>query len=91
MELWRMLGGAAVGSAGLLFVLVAMAQARDSAVATRRRGPDGKGARVARAGGISLAVLVVLMLLVLTVLPQLIVWGLGAALWLILLALFLAG
>jgi hypothetical protein len=91
MELWRMLGGAAVGSAGLLLVLVAMAQARDSAVATRRRSLEGTGARVARAGGVGLAVLLVLMLLVLTVLPQQVVWGLGAALWLILLALFLAG
>lgn len=86
-----MIGGLAVGSGGLLMVLVAMAQARDSAVRGRLTRHEGSRARVARAGGIGLGVLVVLMALALTVLPQFVVWAVAASVWLILLALFFVG
>jgi|GEM_PF-5285410 len=91
MELWRALGAAAVGSAGLLLVLVAIAQARDSAIPGSRTGRDGRRAKIAQTSGIGLAILIVVLALVITVLPPLVVWGLAAAFWLILLALFLAG
>jgi len=91
MELWRVAGAAAVRAGGPLLVLVAMAQARDSAVRARRTRHEGRTARVARAAGTGVAVLAVVVVLVLTVLPQLVVWGLAAAVWLILLALFLVG
>jgi len=85
------LGAVAVGSGGLMLVLVAMAQARDSAVRTRRSGRESKVARVARAAVIGLVAVALTLVLVLTVLPQLVVWALAATAWLILLALFLAG
>jgi hypothetical protein len=91
MELWRVLGAVAVGSGGLLLVLVGMAQARDSAVHTRRAAYEGKGVRVARAAAIGLVIVTLTVLLVLTVLPQVVVWGIAVAAWLIMLALFLSG
>jgi hypothetical protein len=90
MQTWRILGTIALGTGGLLMVLVAMAQARDSAV-RRRREDDGTGGRVARAGLIGLALVAIAVVLRLTVLPQFVVWGVTAATWLILLVLFLAG
>lgn len=91
METWRILSTTAVGIGGLLMVLVAMAQARDSSVRGRRTRHEGVHTRVARSAAIGLAVVAVLVLLSLTVLPQYIVWAVAAALWLILLALFLVG
>jgi len=85
------LGAVAVGSGGLMLVLVAIAQARDSAVRTRRTGRESKVARVARAAVIGLVAVALAVLLVLTVLPQLVIWALAATAWLILLALFVAG
>lgn len=90
VDLWRLLGSVAVGVGGLLMVFVAMAQARDTAIPSRR-GREGKAARVARSAGIGLAVLTLLMALVLTVLPQFMVWAIALAVWLILITLFLAG
>ena len=86
-----MLGAVAVGGGGLMLVLVAMAQARDSAVRTRRSGRESKVTRVARAAVIGFVAVALTLVLVLTVLPQLVVWALAATAWLILLALFLAG
>jgi hypothetical protein len=98
METWRVLGAMAIGVGGLLMVLVAMAQARDSAVRPRGRPSyrprgrdDGVGARVARAAGIGMLLLVIMVVLTLTVLPQVVVWGVAAATWLMLLTLFLVG
>jgi hypothetical protein len=91
MELWRVIGAAAVGLGGLMLVLVAMAQARDSAVRARRTRHEGRTARIARAAAIGLGLLAVILALTLTVLPQFVVWALAAAVWLILLALFIVG
>jgi hypothetical protein len=89
METWRVLGAIALGAGGLLLVLVAMAQARDSAVRPRS-SDDGAAGRVARAALIGLSLLAVTVVLALTVLPQFVIWGVAAAAWLILLTLFLA-
>jgi hypothetical protein len=91
MQTWRVLGSVVLGLGGLLAVLIAMAQARDSAIGYRPgRGPS-TGTRVAAAAGIGLGVLAIALLLSLTILPLFVVWGLGAAVWLIIAALFLAG
>jgi hypothetical protein len=89
MEVWRVLGAAAVGGGGLLLVLVAMAQTRDSTVRARRTGRESTAARVARTAGIGLVAVALAVVLVLTVLPPLVVWAVAATAWLILLALFL--
>jgi len=91
MDTWRIFGAAVVGIGGLLMVMVAMAQARDSGVRGRMTAREGRHTRVAQAAGIGLALLAVLLLLTLTVLPQYVVWAVAAAVWLILLALFLVG
>jgi hypothetical protein len=91
MQVWRVLGAVVLGSGGLLAVLVAMAQARDSAIGIRAGRQPKTGGRVAAAAGTGLAVLAVALLLTLTVLPQSVVWALAVAVWLILLALFLVG
>jgi hypothetical protein len=91
MDTWRVLGSVLLGLGGLLAVLVAMAQARDSAIGLRRGDGPSVGVRVAAAAGIGLGVLAVVLLLSLTILPLFVVWGLGIAVWLILAALFLAG
>lgn len=91
METWRIFGTVAVGTGGLLMVLVAMAQARDTTVRGRMTRYEGTHLRVTRAALIGLAVLAVLVVLTLTVLPQAVVWAITATLWLILLALFLVG
>lgn len=91
MELWRVIGAVAVGTGGLLMVLVAMAQARDSAVRARRTRHEGRAARVTRAAIFGLVAVGVAVLLVITVLPEVAVWALAAAVWLILMALFLIG
>lgn len=91
VELWRSLGAVAVGSGGLLLVLIAMAQARDSAVHTRRDAYEGKRARVARTGLIGVIIVTLAVLLALTVLPPVVVWGGAVVAWLILLVLFLSG
>lgn len=85
METWRIIGAAIVGVGGLLLVLVAMAQTRDSAV----RGRSGirrevSSWRVARTGLIGLVVLAVLVLLTFTVLPQAVVWTVATVTWLVL-------
>ena len=91
MEVWRVLGAGAIGSGGLVLVLVAMAQARDSAVGPRRNRREGRAARIARAAAGSLAVLAIVVVLSLTVLPQFVVWACAAAVWLTVLALFIVG
>ncbi|HEY3262931.1 MAG TPA: hypothetical protein VGJ95_22115 [Pseudonocardiaceae bacterium] len=91
MELWRVLGATALGIGGLLLVLVAMAQARDSALPSGRRDRHDTSVRVARTAMIGVSVVTMTVLLVLTVLPQFAVWALTAAVWLILITLFLSG
>jgi RsiW-degrading membrane proteinase PrsW (M82 family) len=89
MDVWRVIGAVIVGLGGVLLVMVAMAQARDSAIRFRRRGDEPPPARVLRTALLGLAILGVTLVLVLTVLPQLAVWTLSALIWLILGVLFL--
>ena len=85
-----MIGGVIVGVGGVLLVLVAMAQARDTAVRTKYNVREPTGQRVLRTALLGVALLGVTMALVLTVLPSLIVWTLSALMWLILGMLILA-
>lgn len=85
METWRIIGGAAAGCGGLLLVLVAMAQARDSVVHGRATRLDTPNQRVARSAAFGLTVVTVMVLLCLTVLPMLVVWSVAAAVWLLML------
>lgn len=91
MDTWRIISTTVLGTGGLLMVLVAMAQARDSAVRGRMTRYEGQHARVAQAAGIGLGLLAVLLVLSLTVLPLFVIWAAASATWLILLALFLVG
>lgn len=91
MQMWRLLAGVLVGCGGLLGVLVAMAQARDSAASIRSNRPTATATRVAAVAGVGLLLTTITVLLVLTVLPASVTWALTAAVWLILLALFLVG
>ena len=85
VELWRLLGAGIVGIGGLLLVMVAVAQARDSAALRHRRGGHGPpGPIVLRTTLFGLAVLALLVIGVLTVLPQFVVWTVSALMWLIL-------
>ena len=71
MEIWRIIATSLLGIGGLIMTLVFMAQVRD------RRGSTTQ--KVVRAGLISLAVFAVLCLLVATVLPDTIAWGIVVA------------
>ncbi|KAA2262243.1 hypothetical protein F0L68_13220 [Solihabitans fulvus] len=71
MQTWRVVATALFGAAGLILVLVAMAQARD-----RRGATHG---HVVRVGLIALLVVVLVGALILTVLPSTVAWALVAA------------
>jgi hypothetical protein len=85
VEFWRVIGAVIVGIGGLLLVLVAVAQARDSAALRHRRGRHGPpGPIVLRTSLLGMAVLVLIVIGVLTVLPQFVVWTVSALMWLVL-------
>lgn len=80
-----MIGAVVVGIGGLILVLVVVAQARDSAALRQRRGGRGPaGPVVLRTTLLSITVLALIVVGVLTVLPQLVVWTVGALMWLVL-------
>lgn len=91
METWRVLGAVAAGCGGLLLIIISMAHAREHAVREKRSRFADTAARVSRTGLIGLAALAVGLLLMLTVLPQFMVWTTAAAVWLILVALIFVG
>jgi hypothetical protein len=85
VELWRVIGAVIVGIGGLLLVLVAVAQARDGAALRQRRGGRGPaGPVVLRTTLLGAAVLALIVIGVLTVLPQIVVWTVSALMWLVL-------
>ncbi|WP_189059938.1 hypothetical protein [Longimycelium tulufanense] len=73
METWRIVAASLMAVGGFILALVAMAQTRD------RRGRDQLD--VLRTGAIALGILAVITLLVATVLPSTVSWGLVAASW----------
>jgi hypothetical protein len=80
-----MIGAVIVGVGGVLLVMVAVAQARDNAALRERRGGHGPaGPVVLRTTLLGMAVLAVLVIGVLTVLPQFVVWTVSALMWLVL-------
>ncbi|GGM65691.1 hypothetical protein GCM10012275_40340 [Longimycelium tulufanense] len=73
VETWRIVAASLMAVGGFILALVAMAQTRD------RRGRDQLD--VLRTGAIALGILAVITLLVATVLPSTVSWGLVAASW----------
>jgi hypothetical protein len=91
VEVWRVIAAVFVGIGGLLLVMVAIAQARDSAaLRIRRNTGELAGSRVLRTTLLGFALLGVTLVLVLTVLPQFVVWTATALIWLILGVVFIA-
>lgn len=85
MEFWRVIGAVVIGIGGLILVLVAVAQARDSAALRERRGGRGPaGPVVLRTALLGAAVVALVVVGVLTVLPQVVVWTVSALMWLVL-------
>ena len=67
VEGWRLIAAALVAVSGIVLMLLTMAKVRERKGAT--------GGDVAVAGAITLVVLAILCVLVLTVLPAAVVWG----------------
>jgi hypothetical protein len=67
VEGWRLIAAALVAVSGIVLMLLTMAKVRERKGAT--------GGDVAVAGAITLVVLAILCVLVLTVLPTAVVWG----------------
>lgn len=68
MDAWRLIAVGLLAVSGIVLVLLTMAKVRDRRNAT--------GGEVAIAGAITFTILLVLCVLVLTVLPAWLVWGL---------------
>ncbi|RZQ65415.1 hypothetical protein [Amycolatopsis suaedae] len=70
METWRIVATSLLGLAGLFAVLIVMAQVRDR---------THSGSKVATSGAVAFTTLLLLCLLVLTVLPSGLSWGIVVA------------